>query len=227
MSYKKILRQCGFFVFVVGCIAPKYAHCQSLQDDDPMFMKCEKQWWCAMIAQPLSPWPESYSGKAIEIAESPRLLITIPADPVRILHSDHILFVSYKDAGLITFEVSSESLFQGLFPSLMKGTRFTMLDIATILFTKTSEDREPEETADLLLWRFAINLKSMFFSEKTKILTAKKGPVTCYYWQSPDGEKTAVFVNDENPNAFLKMVGKGMSFDAFKKVIAGVREKKK
>ncbi len=227
MSFKKILRQCGFFIFVIGCLAPQYAYGRSLQDDDPMFMKCEKKWWCAMVAQPPSPWPEAYSGKTVEIAESPRLLIYIPADAVRILHSDHILFVAYKDAGLITFEVSSESLFQRLFPSLMKGTRFTMLDVATILFTRTSEDREPEETADLLLWRFAIHLKSMFFIEKTTIFSSKKGPVTCFYWQSPNGENTAVFVNNENPNAFLKMAGKGMSFEAFKKVIGGVREKKK
>ena len=231
MSFTNIVAHLGIYLMVITCLAPNSVQSQTLQTDDPMLRKCEKDWWCSAVAQPPSPWPEPYDGKTVEIVESPRLLVGVPANLKRIVHSDYIMLVTYEDNKQLTFEVSSEGLFRQLFPPLMKDVHLTMLDFANIMFTKTAKDKEPEITSDLLLWRFAINMKSQLLSEKTPVFSARKGPLTCYYWHVPPkdrgAESTAILVNDDNPYAFLKIVGHGMSFGDFKRIIGNIREKNK
>lgn len=231
MSFLNNLGFFGTFMLVITCIIPAPSQSQTLQTDDPMLRKCEKDWWCNAVAQPPSPWPQPYPGKTVQIVESPRLIVEIPTDLKRIVHSDYILFATFKDNSQLIFEASSEELFQHLFAPLMKDVHLTMRDIAMIMFTKTAKDNEPEISSDLLLWRFSINMKRHFLSEKALVFTSQKGPVTCFYWHVPEkeniGESTAILVNDKNPYSFLKIVGQSMSFDQFKKIIGTIRDHNK
>lgn len=231
MSFTKFVSHFGIYLMVITFLAVHPAKGQTLQTDDPMLRKCQKYWWCTEVAQPPSTWPEPYVGKTVEIVESPRLLVGVPANLTQIVHSDYIMLVKYEDNKQLTFEVISEGLFRQIFPPLMKDVHLTMLDFANIMFTKTAEDKEPVNTSDLLLWRFAINMKNQFLTEKTPVFSTRKGPLTCYYWHVPTkgsgSESTAILVNEDNPYAFLKIVGQGMSFGDFKRIIGNIREKRK
>lgn len=181
---------------------------------------------CIRTATP-SGWPTALENSAFSM-EVERYSFHLPSPPARVIRQGGgDVFIACRNGNIFNFGFET-NLAGAAEVEMPAQSTFTVADSAEMIFTKTTADAPPRDPNDLWVWRRAIFEKKQIFSPKNEVYSARKGPLTVYFWQDNQrgGAVMAYLFNATNRSSYVRIFAKGISFDDFKKLL-GTAELKK
>lgn len=215
------------FSLLVGCTHTAPA-ANSLFENEfyPTQFQCEDTPWCKTKAV-LKDWP-----KAPEMAASVLVsnltfmfrlptgfekLTAVPNDKLPMLAAHYpgynISVALNEFSSALDLTPTSNAALNAEIVRAQASSKLVPTDVYRILFTVSSEESEPENLYDRMMWRLAFIMKaSKSYEPESPPEMYRNGKWTVYTWtraEEPPQTRTAIITHEDFPARYLQVIGRG------------------